>query len=198
MNRLKKCMILLGMSLSVFFIYQNTYHSKIKLLVIGDSLSISKSHNSYLDFFEEKITNNIKINKNYIKEDLTIHEVLLLLKNNSSLKKDLLESHILILNLGLNDYLYQESLKKNQINQENSIEEVQKELNELINEIEKYYKETIYVIGYPKIDKINNKINILLKEQEVRLIEIKDDKIVKWEEKIAEELKKTLEKEQNI
>ena len=198
MNRLKKCMILLGMSLSVFFIYKNTYHSKIKLLVIGDSLSISKNHNSYLDYFEEQISNNIKINKKYIREDLTIHEVLLLLKNNSSLKKDLLESHILVLNLGLNDYLYQESIKKNQINQDNSIERIQKELEELINEIEKYYKETIYVIEYPKKDKINNKINLLLKEQEIHFIEIKDDNKVKWEEKIAEELKKTLEKEQNI
>ena len=198
MNRLKKCMILLGMSLSVFFIYQKTYHSKIKLLVIGDYLSTSKNHNSYLDCFEEKISNNYKINKNYIREDLTIHEVLLLLKNYSPLKKDLLESHILILNLGLNDYLYQESLKKNLINQDNLIERVQKELEELINEIEKYYKETIYVIGYPKKDKINNKINLLLKEQEIHFIEIKDDNKVKWEEKIAEELKKTLEKEQNI
>ncbi|MBR2828040.1 MAG: hypothetical protein IKE70_02260 [Bacilli bacterium] len=198
MNRLKKCMILLGMSLSVFFIYQKTYHSKIKLLVIGDYLSTSKNHNSYLDFFEEKISNNIKINKKYIKENLTIHEVLLLIKNNSSLKKDLLESHILILNLGLNDYLYQSTLKKNQMIKNNPIEEVEKELKELIAEIEKYYKETIYIIEYPKLDKTNKKINLILKEQDVSFVEINSNKIENWEEQISQELKKTLEKDQII
>ncbi len=208
MNKIIKLIILILLSLSVFYIYNDTKKSNRKILVLGDFLS--KQNNNYLDYFNQiQLSNNrkITINKKYIQEDLTIHETLLLLKQ-PSLKKDLLESHFLIINLGLNDYLYKITLKEKHITSNNPLEEEQIELTKLLKEIKKYYKNTILVIGYPKTEnKIDNiyrdRVNTILKEKEIIYLDtyhLIDNSLSYTDQnkQISIRLEKILEKEQII
>lgn len=200
MNRLIKLFILIILSLSVYFIYNYTNNSKIKILIIGDYLTDKLNKNKYLSKYESNHKNYI-INKNYIKKDLTINELLLLVKN-TSLKKELLESHILLLNIGYNDYLFKSILKKNNIIKNNPLEEEQIELEELLKEIRKYYKNTIYIIGYPNFNNnylLTNKVNTILKEKDITYIDTYNLTKNENEENniyrlIIKEIEKTLEK----
>lgn len=200
MNRLIKLFILIILSLSVYFIYNYTNNSKIKILIIGDYLTDKLNKNKYLSKYESNHKNYI-INKNYIKKDLTINELLLLVKN-TSLKKELLESHILLLNIGYNDYLFKTTLRNNNIIDINPLEEEQIELEELLKEIRKYYKNTIYVVGYPNIYNnylLTNKVNTILKEKDITYIDTYNLTKNENEENniyrlIIKEIEKTLEK----
>ena len=170
MSRPIKLLILIIMSLSVYFIYQSTKESNIQILSLGDGLS--KGINSYtivnyshLNYYEDYLkSRNIEVNviSNYSDEDLTIHELLELVKNNNYLKRDLMESHLLFLTVGYNDLLYKLSLEEDiSIPKLNKIiEEINNEYKELLEEIKKYYKNEIIVVGYPKSNKDDYYINL--------------------------------------
>ena len=170
MSRPIKLLILIIMSLSVYFIYQSTKESNIQILSLGDGLS--KGINSYtivdyshLNYYEDYLkSKNIEVNviSNYSDEDLTIHELLELVKNNNYLKRDLMESHLLFLTVGYNDLLYKLSLEEDiSIPKLNKIiEEINNEYKELLTEIKKYYKNEIIVVGYPKSNKDDYYINL--------------------------------------
>ena len=87
--------------------------------------------NYYKDYL---ISKNIEVNviDNYSDEDLTIHELLDLVRNNNYLKRDLMESHLLFITIGYNDLLYKLSLEE-----DISIPK----LNRIIDEINSEYKE---------------------------------------------------------
>ncbi len=170
MNRPIKLLILIVLSLSVYFIYQSTKQSNIQILSLGDGLS--KGINSYtiiesshLNYYEEYLKSKkiqVKVISEYSKEDLTIHELLELVKNNNYLKRDLMESHLLFITVGYNDLLYKLSLeddisipKLNKI-----IDEINIEYKELLTEIKKYYKNQIIIVGYPKSNKDDYYLNL--------------------------------------
>ena len=170
MNRPIKLLILIVLSLSVYFIYQSTKQSNIQILSLGDGLS--KGINSYtiiesshLNYYEEYLKSkniDVKVIDEYSKEDLTIHELLELVKNNNYLKRDLMESHLLFITVGYNDLLYKLSLeddisipKLNKI-----IDEINIEYKELLTEIKKYYKNQIIIVGYPKSNKDDYYLNL--------------------------------------
>ena len=170
MNRVTKLLVLIVLSLSVYFIFQNTKEKTIKIISLADSLSLGINsfgvrEYSYLNYYEDYLKNkNIEVTviNNYSKKDLTIHELIGLIKNNNTLKRDLRESNILFLNVGYNDLLYKLSLedevtssKLNRI-----IDDISIEYNKLLKEIKKYYKNEIVVIGYPKSNKDNYYYNI--------------------------------------
>ena len=170
MSRPIKLLILIILSLSVYFIYQNTKESNIQILSLGDSLS--KGINSYtindyshLNYYEDYLkSKNIKVNtiSHYSDEDLTIHELLELVKNNNYLKRDLMESHILFITIGYNDLLYKLSLEEDiSIPKLNKIiDEINTEYKELLSEIKKYYKNEIILVGYPKSNKDDYYLNL--------------------------------------
>ena len=163
MSRPIKLLILIIMSLSVYFIYQSTKESTIQILSLGDGLS--KGINSYtitefshLNYYEDYLkSKNIKVKviSGYSREDLTIHELLELIKTNNTLKRDLMESHKLFITIGYNDLLYKMSLEGDmsipKLN--NIIDDIGLEYKELLKEINKYYKNEIIIIGYPKSNK---------------------------------------------
>ena len=168
MNRPIKLLILIILSLSVYFIYQITKESNIKILTLGDSLSLGiNSYTiedySYTDYYKDyllKENKKVEIN-DYSKEDLSIHELLKDIKTNSSLKRDLLESHILFLNVGYNDLIYKLSLDDIDMPKLNKIiDDIDLEYRELLKEIKKYFKNEIIVIGYPKSNNDNYYYNI--------------------------------------
>ena len=170
MSRPIKLLILIIMSLSVYFIYQYTKESNIKILSLGDGLSkginsytiVDYSHlNYYEDYLKSKNKKVTLINK-YSKKDLTIHEIIELINSNNDLKKDLQESHILFLTIGYNDLLYKLSLEEDiSIPKLNKIiDEINIEYKELLEEINKYYKNEIIIVGYPKSNKDDYYINL--------------------------------------
>ena len=158
MNRLTKFIILIVLSMSVYFIYQDNYNKTTKILNLGDSLSLGiNSYGikecSYVDLYKEylkKENKKITINSNYSNKELSIKELLEKIKTNPKLKRDLSEAHILFLTVGYNDLLYQLSIEEN-LNQ-NKIDKITKEISNnyktLLEEIRKYYKNNIIVIGY--------------------------------------------------
>ena len=170
MSRPIKLLILIILSLSVYFIYQNTKKSNIQILSLGDGLS--KGINSYtiveyshLNYYEDYLKSkniNVKTISNYSKEDLTIHELLELVKNNNYLKRDLMESHLLFITIGYNDLLYKISLEEDisipKLN--NIIDSINIEYKELLTEIKKYYKNKIIIVGYPKSNKDDYYLNL--------------------------------------
>ena len=168
MNRVIKLLVLIILSLSVYFIFQLTKESNIKIITLGDSLSLGinsytiKDY-SYTDYYKDYLLNenkNVEV-YNYSKEDLSIHELLKDIKTNPSLKRDLMESHILFLNVGYNDLIYKLSLDDINISKLNKIiDEIDNEYKELLKEINKYYKNEIIVIGYPKSNNDNYYYNI--------------------------------------
>ena len=163
MNRPIKLLVLIIMSLSVYFIYQNTKESNIQILSLGDGLSkginsytISEySHLNYYEDYLKKQNKKVNLITKYSKKDLTIHELLELVKTNNILKRDLMESHMLFITVGYNDLLYKMSLEEDiSIPKLNKIiDEINDEYNELLKEISKYYKNEIIVVGYPKSNK---------------------------------------------
>ena len=170
MNRPIKLLILIFLSLSVYFIYQLTKESNIQILSLGDGLS--KGINSYtivesshLNYYEEYLKSKkiqVKVISEYSKEDLTIHELLELVKNNNYLKRDLMESHLLFITVGYNDLLYKLSLEDNiSIPKLNKIiDEINIEYKELLKEIKKYYKNEIIIVGYPRTNKDDYYLNL--------------------------------------
>lgn len=170
MNRPIKLLILILLSLSVYFIYQKTKETNIKILSLGDSLSLGinsytiKDY-SHIDYYSEYLKNkniNVTVNYNYANEKLTIHELLEQVKTNNHLKKNLQESHILFITIGYNDLLYKMSLEEDMsISKLNNIVlEIEKEYKKLLKEINKYYKNEIIVVGYPKSNKDDYYINL--------------------------------------
>lgn len=170
MSRPIKLLILILLSLSVYFIYQLTKESNIQILSLGDGLS--KGINSYtivesshLNYYEEYLKSKkiqVKVISEYSKEDLTIHELLELVKNNNYLKRDLMESHLLFITVGYNDLLYKLSLEDNiSIPKLNKIiDEINIEYKELLKEIKKYYKNEIIIVGYPRTNKDDYYLNL--------------------------------------
>ena len=170
MSRPIKLLILIILSLSVYFIYQNTKESNIQILSLGDGVSIGINsytivEYSHLNYYKDYlISKNIEVRliDNYSDEDLTIHELLELVKNNNYLKRDLMESHLLFITVGYNDLLYKLSLEEDiSIPKLNKItDEIKKEYKELLTEINKYYKNKIIIVGYPKSNKDDYYLNL--------------------------------------
>jgi len=157
MSRPIKLIILIILSSSVYFIYRGTKNSVINITNIGDSLALGINsydikESSYIDFYNEALqSKNIKtyINNDYSKSDLTIEKLLELIKNTPKLKKVLLETDILIVAVGYNDLTYKLTIADN-MNKEKLdkiIKEISLSYTDMLNEIKKYYKNDVIVIG---------------------------------------------------
>ena len=170
MNRKIKLLILLILSMSVYFIYQKTKNSTYRITSIGDNISIGINsygikEYSYIDYYKDYIMkekNKVLLNNKYSNQYITINSILEKIKNTQSIKKDLYDTNILILTIGYNDLVYNLSIDNN-INEYKLniiLNKISKDYNNLINEIRKYYKEKIIVVGYYKANKEDVYLNI--------------------------------------
>jgi lysophospholipase L1-like esterase len=161
MKKIIKLLILIILSLSVYFIYQQTKNKTITIMAIGDGLSLGINSygieeysylNYYKDYLEEE---NIILSNNYSKKDLTIKETIETINNKASIKRDLREADKLFLNIGYNDLIFYLNLEDNitQPKYNKIIRNIEKDFENLIKEITKYYKNEIIVIGYYKSNK---------------------------------------------
>ena len=155
MKKIIKLLILILLSLSVYFIYQQTNHKTITIMSIGDGLSLGINsygiqEYSYLNYYKDSIKDkNVLLSNTFSNKELTVKEVLEKVKNNSTIKRDLREANLLILNIGYNDLLYQLSLIDtiNQSKYNEIIKNIVKDYESLLKEINRYYKEDIIVLG---------------------------------------------------
>ena len=174
MNRLKKLLILLLLSTSVFFIYNLTKNTKYVITNIGDQLSLGiNSYGiktpSYVDYYKDYLLdtkNEVIINNTYSNKKQSISNILTLIKTTPNMKRYLYDSNLVIITLGYNDIIYniltEENITENKYN--SIMKNIIQEYEELIKEIKKYYHEQIIVVGYYDYNKENIYINKGIKE----------------------------------
>ena len=133
---------------------------------IGDSFSLGitsygVTEDSYLDDMKDQLSKTktkIELNTTYNQKDQNIKNSMMLLKQTPNIKKSLYDADLLILSIGYNDVLYALTLEENpsQIKIQKIMAQIESNYNELINEIRKYYHESIIVIGYIEDDRYDS------------------------------------------
>lgn len=197
MNRKKKLLILLILSLSVYFVYQLTDKKNYIYTVLGDSFSMGEnSYGGYTYGYEDYVFDALKKNNKVELVDLytnkeeninTLYNIFLkneieVINNNSyNIKKIITESRIVTISIGLNDIIYEHYINKSEIKSQYKEDKIVKHIYEnfkvLVNELIKY-NSNIYIIGYPErneykniIKKLNIKYNNFCKKNKIIFID---------------------------
>lgn len=154
--------------ISLITIFKYTNHNNITYISLGDGYSKGKNsfginEYGYSDYLKDKMIEDKKL-KSYINvytsETMSIEELKNNILNNQKnvigkqkiyLKEQLQEADIITLSVGINDLKYKIMLEENMDYKKNNkiINDTEREYDNLIKEIRKYYKKEIYVIGYP-------------------------------------------------
>ncbi len=158
MSRKIKLLILIILSLSVYFIYYQTSNKEEKIVIIGDRFSeginsYGIKDYSYIDFYLNELKEKnikIKFNNQYIKRDMSIFQMIDKIQTYPIIKRELLEANILIINIGYNDLIYELAIEKtlNHKMLEEKLNKIKNNYQLLLKEIRKYYKGKIIGIGY--------------------------------------------------
>ena len=156
---MKKVLLILILFLSCYFIYNKTSDNKVYYLTIGDSLSrgtneygiVTYGYNEYVkDYLEEN--NKLEgFNKTFTDNDYRIIDIIKILeynevKDNSSLNRLIKKSDIITISLGMNEIYYK--LEKNNQNIYTYIDNMIKTYDKLLNYINKFHHEKVFVLGY--------------------------------------------------
>lgn len=167
----KMIILYLIIIISTLIIFKDNNKENITYISLGDGYAKGKdsygiNNYSYGDYLKDKLKKNNELKEYinfYTEDDMTINKIknyivnsnyIVSKKQKKSLKGYLQEADFLTLSIGINDLRY-EFLKEEEIDLEkmnNSLNNIEEEFNSLIEEIKRYYKKDIYVIGYP----INN------------------------------------------
>ena len=188
---MKKVLLILILFLSCYFIYNKTTDSKLYYLTIGDSLSrgtngygiVTYGYNEYVrDYLEEN--NKLEgFNKTFTDNDYRIIDIIKILeyneiKDNSSLNRLIKKADIITISLGMNEIYYK--LEKNNQNIYTYIDNMIKSYDKLLNYINKFHHDKIFVLGYynvtEKADDIfvyaNNKLEKICKKYNYTFIDL--------------------------
>jgi len=159
-KRQKLLLIIVLIIVSVFTIYKLFNNDKISYIALGDSLAegmnpYGEVSYGYADFIKESIENKNKL-ENYTKEytetGYTTEDIINELKLNSELKRNLRESDLVTISIGANDFLNSINIRNIKItdipNYKTKIEEIIPKIDKCIEEIRKYAKEELIIVGY--------------------------------------------------
>lgn len=158
MIKFKKLLILIiVVILLVFLIYKIFYHRKINYVILGDSISMGINpynikgygYSDYIiDYLKEK--NEYKSHVSYIQEEMTMDDLLEEINRNIDLKKDLRESNLVTLTIGLYDFMKDiGEIRVNEIkNYKTEINTLIIKMDNMLKEIRKYAKNKIIIVGY--------------------------------------------------
>ena len=158
MKKYKKIIILTVISLSVYFIYLVTNKNNITYISLGDSLSIGQNAyggNSYgyTGYFSDYLREGKNKDIPTLYNDILKNESILIDNNNYNLKRLLQEADVITISIGLNDIIYEYSLKNkkelSKYEEDRIISYIEDNFNSLIQEIKKYTTKKIIVVGYP-------------------------------------------------
>ena len=166
LNRRQKLLTLIILSLTIIVIYKKTNNNNINYVNLGDGLakgidSYGINDYGYSDYFRDylKETNKLKDYSNeFTNEEMTIKSLTNTLITNkkmfhnnkkTSIKEILRDADYLTISIGMNDLMYKLNIRNDysEFNLNRIIYEIEKDFNELINEIKKVYPHKIYIIG---------------------------------------------------
>ena len=177
MQKLIKLAVLILSVPIIFIIYRETNKNYINITVLGDGLSqginsyeqIVYGYGDYIKDYYKKNSLLKNYSKEFTKKDMSIEMlnsyILINKKMNLNNKKDnirhiLSESSVIIMSIGLNDLIYKITLSNKKISTINTIvEETYNDLENLINEINKYNNNPIYIVGYYESKLLDYKMN---------------------------------------
>ena len=196
----QKLIVFIITCLSTYFIYSYSgQQNKITYINLGDGYAqglnsynqTSYGYSDYLkDYYEER--NELKYYYNgYTNKEMTLKDLKKDIELNTretnghtSIKESLRESNLLTISVGLNDIRHKLS-ECDQITQ-NDEKRIEKEIDKLVEDtietIQKYYKNDIYIIGYPNfypqnsvernlLTALNNKYKSISKEKRTVFVE---------------------------
>ena len=184
MKQLKKHFKLIVLALTcilVYLIYNTNHHYNITYISLGDGFAMGLNSDGvkgygYQDYLKDYLKKNNKLHKYYSDfsyPDIRINDlykdILINEKDGKeeNLKQALRESNLLTLSIGLNDLIYQCSLKGEikEYESKEILSKIEKELKKLIKELKKYYQYEIYLVGYQNFfpqDSVEKKLLIQL------------------------------------
>ena len=143
-RRIIKIISLLFIVLLVFEIYYFFKSSKINYIALGDSIVLGLNNYgeidySYTDYLKDYLNSNknLAYYKKYAKQDNRIEDILEDIKYKMELKKDLRESNLVTISIGMRDLL-----------DEKNVDNMVLDMDKCINEIRKYAKQKLIIIGY--------------------------------------------------
>ncbi len=173
-----KFIVLILTCLLVYAIYNNNDNKNISYVNLGDGFaqginSYGGKGYGYGDYLKDYLENNNRLYNYYNKfsyDDISINDLYkdILInkkdKDNVNIKQALRDSNLLTLSIGLNDLIYQMSLNPQLTEsvQNNILKKIETDMINLVNEIQKYYKYDIYLIGYYNFYPQNSVENKLL------------------------------------
>lgn len=191
----KKLVIFFLALIVIYIIYNFTYKEEFTYLAIGDDLAkghtpfdtYGESYTDYVYNYLKEQNNEVKLNKEFIEEDLRIKDLLTKIKNaetagGKTFTQAIKEAEIITISIG-SEELFSKLRSNYELYKINSkklfefIDEMTSDINELIKEMKKIKKTEIYLIGYynpiidtsdseSKLDSIFNYLDIKLKEIE--------------------------------
>lgn len=163
MKKIIKLLILIILSLSVYFIYNSKKESKINYVSIGDGFArginsyhdISYGYSDYIkDYLKKK--NLLGEYNNFSYEDMMMKDIKkdILINihdnNDNNIKRVLREANLLTISVGINDLIYEIDVNNPQNNssKEKILTKIVDKLDDDIKKIKKYYHGPIYLVGY--------------------------------------------------
>ena len=199
MNRKVKLFSLSLFLIVIYFIYINV-NPPIEYLDLGDNYKENRTYH-YYDYITNYLRNKntLKNFNKYTSDDYLIEDIYNEISN-SSLKKDLREAKILTISIGKNNILYLKGKGKSNKEIKKSIKT---NIENLINEIRKYYKRDIYLLEVDNkntYQDITNDINRLYRKEAKRipkLYYIETNNLLEkgsYEKEISKRIIKKLEK----
>ncbi len=211
MNKAKKLIILITIFILVFTIYVLNVDKKIYYVALGDSLAAGQNPYGQIGYgYSDYINNYLKENdllktytKSYAKSGYRITDILNDIQTNKKItvegktegiKTILNKADLVTLSVGANDIFYKLGVKGMNINLEDKdninkcINETLEDLEKLIIEVQKYFKEDLILVGYynplsavsseyarelePQFNKINTSMKALSQKYNLYFVEI--------------------------
>ena len=172
---MKKLLVVFFFSAIILFIlYKNIKDNKYYYLAIGDALSKGKDSfnnysNSYVDYYYEYLTKtrtNVALNKDYQQEDIRIKDLTNLINDTSSnntLSQAIRKADVITISIGSEELFSKLRSTKDLSNKEiyEYIDNMFKDMKNLIKTIRKLNKNDIFIIGYYNPLKDNNQLNTI-------------------------------------
>ncbi len=161
---MKKILLILVISITVFFIYLFNIDNKIYYLSI-DSYNNNEENSNYNEKVENYLLSNNKLEKvvsEFSKENYLVNDLISDIKNNKkikinnkniTLKNALIKADLLTLSIGMNE-ISDRILTNNSLKQYTYIDNLLIDIDSLFKLIREYCKEDIFIIGiyYPNTE----------------------------------------------
>lgn len=162
MKKTIKILILLLISLSVYFIYNTKSKRTINYVSLGDGFAsgINAYHEKsygYSDYLKDYLKKEHILGNynNFSYEDMMIKDIkkdiiINVHNNNDNIKRALREADLLTISVGINDLIYEMNVNNvdSKLTQEKILTKIVNKIEESIKEIKKYYQKDIYLVGY--------------------------------------------------